>query len=320
MKDTFGRISVDASARTIAVAARPVHLTRKAFDLLLLLLEHRATAVSKDAIYARLWPDTFVAESSLQTLVHEIRQVIDDGGTSTSWIRTVHGIGYSFAGDVHATPGTSASVRPQRPAAWLFRESMRLALYEGENVLVGGLDDMIEVDLPTISRRHARITIGEASTLEDLDSKNGTWLKGERVIEPALLEDGDEVGLAFCLRSHVSPRPIAEVDGIVRDAGATTRSQNNFRSIQGRPTRMTGMLPSTRTSAGGAYVTQRSGSAIWALQAATIFAIAVAFCRPRLAQVIERDGARTRRPGRSIRMRCHCLRAGSHPISWHQRF
>ena len=209
MKFTFGRISVDASARIITVAARPVHLTRKAFDLLLLLLEHRATAVSKDAIYARLWPDTFVAESSLQTLVHEIRQAIDDGGTGTSWIRTVHGIGYSFAGDVQATPRPSASARPQRPAAWLFRESMRLALYEGENVLGRGVEDVIEVDLPTISRRHARITIGQSAMLEDLSSKNGTWLKGERVVEPAPLTDGDEVGLgsaAFTFRLARSPR------------------------------------------------------------------------------------------------------------------
>ena len=77
MTYTFGRISVDGSARTIAVAREPAHLTRKAFDLLLLLLEHRGSAVSKDSIYARLWPETFVAESSLQTLVHEIRQAID---------------------------------------------------------------------------------------------------------------------------------------------------------------------------------------------------------------------------------------------------
>ena len=109
MKYTFGRISVDASARSIVVAAEPVHLTRKAFDLLLLLLEHRATAVSKDSIYERLWPDTFVAESSLQTLVHEIRQTIDDRESRTSWIRTVHGIGYSFAGDVHVTAAASGS-------------------------------------------------------------------------------------------------------------------------------------------------------------------------------------------------------------------
>ena len=34
-------------------------------------------------------------------------------------------------------------------------------------------------------------------------------------------------------------------------------------------------------------------SAIWALQAATLLAIVVAFCRPAFAQVIERDGARS---------------------------
>jgi DNA-binding winged helix-turn-helix (wHTH) protein len=115
VKYTFGRISVDASARIIAVGARPVHLTRKAFDLLLLLLEHRATAVSKDAIYARLWPDTFVAESSLQTLVHEIRQAIDDGGTGTSWIRTVHGIGYSFAATCKPPRGRPHRLAPNVP-------------------------------------------------------------------------------------------------------------------------------------------------------------------------------------------------------------
>jgi DNA-binding winged helix-turn-helix (wHTH) protein len=209
VKYTFGRISVDASARTILVAGEPVHLTRKAFDLLLLLLEQRASAVSKEAIYERLWPDTFVAESSLQTLVHEIRQAIDDGGSRASWIRTVHGIGYSFAGDVHVTAAATASARSGRPAAWLLRESMRVPLFVGENVLGRGLEDVIEIDLPTISRHHARITIGESAMLEDLGSKNGTWLKGARVIEPAPLADGDEIGLGsatFTFRLARSPK------------------------------------------------------------------------------------------------------------------
>ena len=215
MKYTFGRISVDASARTIVAAAEPVHLTRKAFDLLLLLLEHRGTAVSKDSIYERLWPDTFVAESSLQTLVHEIRQTIDDRESRTSWIRTVHGIGYSFAGDVHVTAAASASARSLRAAAWLFRESMRVPLYGGENVLGRGVEDVIEIDLPTISRHHARITIGESAILEDLGSKNGTWLAGERVIERAPLADGDEIGLGsatFTFRLARSPKSTQSSD------------------------------------------------------------------------------------------------------------
>src|SRR5580765_3685793 len=76
VKYAFGSLSVDADARSISSAEGSVHLTRKAFDLLLLLLECRSKAVSKDDIHARLWPDSFVAESSLQTLVHEIRDAI----------------------------------------------------------------------------------------------------------------------------------------------------------------------------------------------------------------------------------------------------
>ena len=114
-----------------------MHLTRKAFDLLLLLLECRSKVVSKDDIYARLWPDSFVTESSLQTLVHEIRHAIDQGG-SPSWIRTVHGIGYSFAGEVLVSETPARSVPPERPAAWLFSDSARVALYRGANVLGRG--------------------------------------------------------------------------------------------------------------------------------------------------------------------------------------
>ena len=106
----FGSVRVDADARVISSTAGTVHLTRKGFDLLLLLLENRPNAVSKEEIYARVWPDTFVAESSLQFLIHEIRQAIDDSAARQSWIRTVHGIGYSFCGDVQVSnPASVAS-------------------------------------------------------------------------------------------------------------------------------------------------------------------------------------------------------------------
>jgi DNA-binding winged helix-turn-helix (wHTH) protein len=195
VKYAFGSVCVDADARSISSATGSVHLTRKAFDLLLLLLECRPNAVSKEQIYARLWPDTFVAESSLQTLIHEIRQVIDVGGPRQSWIRTVHGIGYSFAGDVLGSDATAPPARLDRPAAWLLGESTRVALQEGENIIGRGLEGVIEIEAPTISRRDARIVIGDSATLEDLGSKNGTWLRDERLTAPGALADGDAVSL-----------------------------------------------------------------------------------------------------------------------------
>jgi DNA-binding winged helix-turn-helix (wHTH) protein len=193
MRYLFGSIIVDVGARVLTDASRPVHLTRKAFDLLLLLLEHRPSAVSKEQINARLWPDTFVSEASLQTLIHEIRQAIDRQGSHESWIRTVHGVGYRFAGEAAAED--PSRLARTHPAAWLIGESVRVALAPGENVIGRDVEDVLELDAPTVSRRHARITVGEACTIEDLGSKNGTWLNGGRVTEARPLADGSVVAL-----------------------------------------------------------------------------------------------------------------------------
>ena len=190
MKYRFGTVCVDADARTIANAAGTAHLRRKGFDLLLLLLECHPRAVSKEQIYGRLWPDTFVSESSLQSLVHEIRQAIDDRATRRCWITAVHGVGYRFEGEV-----TRDEPRPPEgrtaTAGWLLGDSIRLALRWGENIIGRAVQDEVGIEAPSMSRRHARIVIGQSTTIEDLGSKNGTWLQGERLTSARSLSDGD---------------------------------------------------------------------------------------------------------------------------------
>jgi len=217
---TFGGVCIDADARSCSSREGPVHLTRKAFDLLLLLLECRPNAVSKEQIYARLWPDTFVTESTLQTVIHEIRQAFDDRESRPSWIRTIHGIGYSFAGNAAVSDAPPSTEHLSRPAAWLLGESTRVVLHPGENIVgrrVDEVDDVIEIDAPTVSRRHARITIGERVTVEDLGSKNGTWLEGERLTAPRVLADGDAVRLGsatfrFRLALHTRSTETADLN------------------------------------------------------------------------------------------------------------
>jgi pSer/pThr/pTyr-binding forkhead associated (FHA) protein len=52
------------------------------------------------------------------------------------------------------------------------------------------------IDSPWVSRRHARIVVaGQAASLEDLGSKNGTFLRGKRISEPEPLRHGDEICL-----------------------------------------------------------------------------------------------------------------------------
>jgi pSer/pThr/pTyr-binding forkhead associated (FHA) protein len=66
----------------------------------------------------------------------------------------------------------------------------------GSTCVIGrGLDVQVRLDLPGISRHHARITIRDARAIvEDLQSKNGTFVRGERVGDPCTAISGDELG------------------------------------------------------------------------------------------------------------------------------
>jgi len=209
----FGTIRLDPDARGIAKDGRAAHLTRKAFDLLLLLLEAKPNAVTKDQIYARIWPDAYVTESSLQTLIREIRQALDEPHSPQSWIRTIRGIGYSFAGEAVAID-TAQAMGLDSPLAWLMGESLRVPLHAGENILGRGLEDVIEINLPTVSRRHARITLADAVVLEDLGSKNGTWLENERLTAPRELSDGAAVRLGSAEFTFRLCRPAGSTQSI----------------------------------------------------------------------------------------------------------
>jgi len=190
----FGPITLDLPARQVTRAGAYVHLTRKAFELLHLLVQHRPAVVSKEDIHRHLWPTTFVSESSLQALVSEIRQALDEE-SQPSWIRTAHGVGYAFNGDVDEARARAGG----NTRAWLLADSWRVALNEGENVIGRGSDDVVVIDAPGISRRHARIVLSEGAVIEDLSSKNGTWVRDQRVTTPTALNDGDPVRLGSLL-------------------------------------------------------------------------------------------------------------------------
>ena len=71
-----------------------------------------------------------------------------------------------------------------------------IPLSEGGNTIGREHDSTICIRLASVSRHHARINVsGETATLEDLGSKNGTRLKGQRIESACPLADGDEIGV-----------------------------------------------------------------------------------------------------------------------------
>jgi DNA-binding winged helix-turn-helix (wHTH) protein len=189
----FGEFALDADLRQLRGPSGELHLSTKAFDLLVLLVTNRSRVLSKIELQERLWPDTFVVDTNLASLVAEIREALRDDAKNPRFIRTAHRVGYAFCGTITGAADQPSS-SPGTFLCWLLKEGRRIPLRPGENVLGRDVEGTISLDSPSVSRRHARILVTEHDvTLEDLGSKNGTYLRGNRVSAAVPLSDGDEL-------------------------------------------------------------------------------------------------------------------------------
>ncbi len=191
----FGSFVVDSRSRQLVSDGRPVHLSPKAFDALCLLLENRPNAVSKADLHARVWPGTFVVDANLTVLVAELRRALGDEAQGSRFIRTVHRHGYAFCGEaVDVESGPAAGRGEVAPRTWLAWDDRVLLLGEGENIIGRDPRCGVWLDMPGVSRRHARILVaGDMVQIEDLGSKNGTFVGDDAVSDPRRLLDGDAV-------------------------------------------------------------------------------------------------------------------------------
>jgi DNA-binding winged helix-turn-helix (wHTH) protein len=197
----FADCILDADARRLFRRGREVHLSPKAFALLNVLIESRPRAVSKSELIDRVWPGVFVSDASLAKVVSKLREAIDNHQDAPI-LRTVHGYGYAFAAPVENGGRRAESVDAFREAiCWLFCGSREFPLPEGEHILGREANASIFLDSPKVSRRHARLIVhGGSATLEDLDSKNGSFVRGVRISAPTALVSGDDVRIgAFML-------------------------------------------------------------------------------------------------------------------------
>jgi DNA-binding winged helix-turn-helix (wHTH) protein len=209
MSYRFGAFTLDPAARQLSASGAELHLSPKAFDLLVFLVANRSRAVAKPELQQHLWPKTFVEETNLAGLVAEIRRALDDPASSPRFIRTVYGFGYRFVADVTVQDG------PTRPASsrarcYLISTQSEMMLMEGTNVVGRAPDATVQLDSPGVSRHHARILVsGAEATLEDVSSKNGTYLDGTRITSPVRLSDGSQIRIGTVLLTFRVTTPTA---------------------------------------------------------------------------------------------------------------
>ena len=192
MQISFGNYCLDLAKRQLMRGPDEVRLSPKAFELLSLLIENRTRAMPKAELHDRLWHDTFVTDSNLSVLIAELRHALHDRAAHPSFIRTVRGYGYTFCATLSGEHDPSSASR----TCWIVFNQREIALQEGDNII--GRDDSaaVRLDLPSVSRQHARIVVSSnGAMIEDLGSKNGTYRGKDKITQPIRLRDLDELQL-----------------------------------------------------------------------------------------------------------------------------
>lgn len=215
MRLRFGDCVFDPATREVFRGGKPVHVSPKAFALLSILIERRPNAVSKEELHKLVWPETFVVDSNLPNLIGELRETLGDDAHQPRIIRTVQRFGYAFQAGAPEDGRVRAAMSYR--LIWGDRE---IALRPGENVIGREETSTLWIDHTLVSRRHARITIGERdAVLEDLGSKNGTFLGGDRIRRPAKLTDKDLITIG----------PASMIFRVLEHSGSTASAKHEER-------------------------------------------------------------------------------------------
>ena len=205
MRLLFDGYVFDSGERSLRRAGEDVHLTPKAFQLLEILLRERPQAVSRADLVRELWPATFVADGSLANLASELRSALGDPPGEAHLLRTVHRFGYAFCGTAKEEQAISR--------CRLLGPEKDFPLLEGENLIGRGSECGVRIASSTVSRVHARLSIdGNQATIEDLESKNGTFVAGNRLEAPARLSPGDEIRVGSVRLVWQAARPESATD------------------------------------------------------------------------------------------------------------
>jgi DNA-binding winged helix-turn-helix (wHTH) protein len=190
----LGPWRVDPAACELQNGDTVVRLRPKIMDLLAAFARNPGEVLSKSCLLDLVWSDVTVGDASLTVAVGELRDALGDNPEEPDYIETIPRRGYRLIAPV-SHPGVGKT-RREGSRFWLSGAGLEIVLREGENILGRSPDAQVRIDSPKVSRNHAKITVdGDTATVEDLGSKNGTFIGDTRVDGPTPLGHGDQLRL-----------------------------------------------------------------------------------------------------------------------------
>ncbi|HEU4520417.1 MAG TPA: winged helix-turn-helix domain-containing protein [Thermoanaerobaculia bacterium] len=189
----FGPFTLDPVSVELQRGTIPIQLRPKCFDLLLYFVENPGRLITKDELLRDVWNDVIVNEGTINRTVTSLRASLGDDADAPAYIETVSRRGYKFIAPVESTATTVAPPAPGAQFA-LVHDGREIPLPDGEHIIGRGADAAIPLFGSATSRYHARVVVsGTSVTIEDLESRNGTFVNGQRASGAVALHSGDEV-------------------------------------------------------------------------------------------------------------------------------
>ncbi len=149
----FGDFRLDVPGRRLWQGDRPIELSGRYFDALVLLLREHGQLVSKERFFEEVWSGVVVSDSALTQCIKEIRRQLGDDAARPRYVETVPRYGYRFVAQVEvpgitdpaaaprmaAAPAASARPAKRNPRERAFFDGLSGSLGGGLAGLIGGL-------------------------------------------------------------------------------------------------------------------------------------------------------------------------------------
>jgi DNA-binding winged helix-turn-helix (wHTH) protein len=210
----FGVFELNPRTGELRKRGALVRLQDQPFQVLAMLVERAGDLVTREEVRDRLWSDSvFVAfDQALNNAVAKIRAALGDSAENPRFVETLERRGYRFLASVEwvaaqgpLPPSPRVSIRTATIVR-LTTDDRTITLQDGTHVIGRDPDAAAWIDSAVVSRRHAELVVQDGRvTIEDLGSRNGTFLNGTRLTGASPLAHGDEIRLGTLrLVVHIS--------------------------------------------------------------------------------------------------------------------
>jgi DNA-binding winged helix-turn-helix (wHTH) protein/tetratricopeptide (TPR) repeat protein len=210
----FGPFRMDLDERVLMRDQETITLSPKAFETLLVLVQHSERVVLKDDLMKILWPDTFVEESNLSQHIFQLRKALGDKAHDPEYIITVPGRGYRFALKV------GEITEPVSDLIVHSRSVQTVTVEETES----GQSGTVTTSFAKLRQRPWKWVLGSAATIAFLASASALVMRARR---PPPMNEADLVLVSDFVNTTGDPI----FDGTLKQALSVKLAESPYFSI-----------------------------------------------------------------------------------------